>query len=135
MNKVKATKLLIIDNDKGPIMRALRISDNGYKKFGEIYFSEVFYGKIKGWKRHIKMTMNLVVPEGLVKFVFYDSNLGFFEEYEIGTNNYIRLTVPPGLWFAFQGLEKKNLVMNISDIEHDPIESENKNISEIQYSW
>ncbi len=135
MNKVKATKLLIIDNDKGPIMRALRMSDNGYKKFGEIYFSEVFYGKIKGWKRHIQMTMNLVVPEGLVKFVFYDPNLGSFEEYEIGTNNYIRLTVPPGLWFAFQGLEKKNLVMNVSDIEHDPIESENKNISEIKYSW
>jgi len=116
-------------------MRALRMSDNGYKKFGEIYFSEVFYGKIKGWKRHIQMTMNLVVPEGLVKFVFYDPNLGSFEEYEIGTNNYIRLTVPPGLWFAFQGLEKKNLVMNVSDIEHDPIESENKNISEIKYSW
>ena len=135
MNKVKATKLLIIDNDKGPIMRALRMSDNGYKKFGEIYFSEVFYGKIKGWKRHIQMTMNLVVPEVLVKFVFYDPNLGSFEEYEIGTNNYIRLTVPPGLWFAFQGLEKKNLVMNVSDIEHDPIESENKNISEIKYSW
>ncbi len=135
ISEIKATKLSIIDNDKGPIMHALKISDNGYSKLGEIYFSEIFYGKTKGWKRHKNMTMNLVVPEGLVKFVFYDSNIDYFQEYEIGTSNYLRLTVPPGLWFAFKGLGKKNLVMNISDIEHDPLESENKNISEIYYNW
>ncbi len=79
------------------------------------------------------MTMNLVVPQGLVKFVFYDANIDYFEEYKIGISNYIRLTVPPGLWFAFKGLEKKNLVVNISDIEHDPLESEKKNLTEINY--
>ena len=132
-NKIKATKLKIIDHDKGPILHALKESDSVYKKFGEIYFSEVFYGKTKGWKRHTNMTMNLVVPQGLVKFVFYDANIDYFEEYKIGISNYIRLTVPPGLWFAFKGLEKKNLVVNISDIEHDPLESEKKNLTEINY--
>ena len=72
------------------------------------------------------MNMNLIVPEGFVKFVFYDEKFNYFEEYEIGTKNYFRITVPPGLWFAFKGLGKRNLVMNIADIEHDPNESEKK---------
>ena len=135
MNRIKLTKLSIIENEKGPIMHALKNSDNEFKRFGEIYFSEIYFGKIKGWKRHLRMNMNLIVPEGFVKFVFYDEKLNYFEEYEIGTKNYFRITAPPGLWFAFKGLEKRNLVMNIADIEHDPNESEKKKLLEIRYCW
>ena len=135
MNRIKLTKLSIIENEKGPIMHALKNSDNEFKRFGEIYFSEIYFGKIKGWKRHLRMNMNLIVPEGFVKFVFYDEKLNYFEEYEIGTKNYFRITAPPGLWFAFKGLEKRNLVMNIADIEHDPNESEKKKLLDIRYCW
>ena len=65
-------------------MHALKNSDNEFIRFGEIYFSEIYFGKIKGWKRHLRMNMNLIVPEGFVKFVFYDEKLNYFEEYEIG---------------------------------------------------
>ena len=27
-------------------------------------------GSIKGWKKHLEMTMNLIVPLGMVRFVF-----------------------------------------------------------------
>ena len=135
MNKIKVTKLPVIESEKGPIMHALKNSDSDFRRFGEIYFSEIYFGKIKGWKRHSRMNMNLIVPEGLVKFVFYDAKLNYFEEYEIGTKNYFRITVPSGLWFAFKGLEKRNLVMNIADIEHDPNESEKKELLDISYNW
>ena len=135
MNKIKVTKLPVIESEKGPIMHALKNSDSDFRRFGEIYFSEIYFGKIKGWKRHLRMNMNLVVPEGFVKFVFYDEKLNYFEEYEIGIENYSRITVPPGLWFAFKGLDKRNLVMNIADIEHDPNESEKKKLLEISYNW
>ena len=135
MNRIKVTKLSIIKSENGPIMHALKNSDNEFKGFGEIYFSEIFFGKVKGWKRHLRMNMNLIVPEGFVKFVFYDEKFNYFEEYDIGTENYFRITVPPGLWFAFKGLGKRNLVMNIADIEHDPNESEKKNLLDISYSW
>ena len=135
MKKIKVTKLSIIENEKGPIMHALKNSDNELRRFGEIYFSEIYFGKIKGWKRHIRMRMNLIVPEGFVKFVFYDPKLNYFEECEIGIKNYSRITVAPGLWFAFKGLEKRNLVMNIADIEHDPNECEKKDLLDIKYNW
>ena len=68
----------------------------------EIYFSEIYFGKIKGWKRHLRMNMNLIVPEGLVKFVFYDAKLNNFEEYEIGIKNYFRLSVPTDCGLPFK---------------------------------
>ena len=44
----------------------------------------------------------------------------------IGEKQYRRLTIPPGIWYGFKGLsEEKNLLHNISNIEHDPDEQEN----------
>ena len=129
-------KLKIMDNVNGPIKHALKKSDLGFKEFGEVYFSHVNYKSIKAWKRHTKMTMNLVVPIGKVKFVFYDENNKLFEEYKIGENNYFRLTVNPLIWFGFQGMgEGNNIVMNIANIEHDPNEVERKDLLDLKYSW
>ena len=36
----------------------------------EELFSTIKCNKIKAWKRHLKMTMNLIVPLGNVKFIF-----------------------------------------------------------------
>ena len=68
--EISCKKLRVIDHPKGSIRHALKSSDVGYVGFGEVYFSEIEYCKIKAWKKHIKMQMNLVVPVGLVKFVF-----------------------------------------------------------------
>ena len=44
------------------------------------------------------MTLNLVVPIGMVRFVFLDSQSSKVSRVEdIGEKNYARPTVPPGL--------------------------------------
>ena len=129
-------KLAILNNVNGSVMHALKKSDSGFRNFGEIYFSNIKYKNIKAWKRHTKMTMNLVVPVGRVKFVFYSEEKNIFEEYILGEDNYNRLTVNPLLWFGFQGMDEgKNLVMNIANIEHDPDEVERKNLMDLKYLW
>ena len=138
MNNLKILKhqLQIIDNANGTVMHALKKSDLGFQGFGEIYFSHVHYKNIKAWKRHKRMTMNLVVPEGNVRFVFYDEEKDNFEEYKIGENDYCRLTVKPLIWFGFQGLgNPKNIVMNVANIEHDPDEVERKDLLDLDYFW
>ncbi len=133
---ISKRKLKIIDNVNGSIMHALKKSDDAFQGFGEVYFSHVSYKKIKAWKRHTRMTMNLVVPIGKVKFVFYDEDKKIFEEYNIGENDYYLLTVDPLIWFGFQGINQgKNLIMNIANIEHDPIEVERKDFMELGYLW
>ena len=110
--------------------------DNSYKGFGEAYFSFVKFKAIKAWKKHKKMQMNLIVPLGSVKFVFFDDTNKKFRVEIIGKENYSRLFVPQGVFFGFQGLNKfDNLILNISDISHDPNEVIKKSLDSINFDW
>lgn len=134
MDGVKLNSLKIIDNSKGDIFHVIKSSSDGFSKFGEAYFSEIKFNKIKGWKMHKKMVLNLIVLVGKVKFVVYDGE-SFFTT-TLSKNNYNRLTIDPNLWVAFKGLSKKsNLILNVASIEHDPTESINKELFEIKYDW
>ena len=141
INDVLITPLKIISVPNGDVMHAMKSSDEGYENFGEAYFSTINSGDIKAWKRHIKMTLNLVVPSGKVKFVLYDDrqksqSYGNYSEVIISGDNYCRLTVPPMLWLGFQGLyNKTSIILNIANIEHSPEEVETKEIDQIFYNW
>tara|TARA_B100001059_G_C17270634_1_gene303433 strand:+ start:68 stop:487 length:420 start_codon:yes stop_codon:yes gene_type:complete len=135
INNISRYKLKRIPLGSGDILHAMKINDPGYLKFGEIYFSSINYKSVKAWKRHKLMTLNLVVPFGDVKFAFFDDKNNRHTDI-IGDSNYIRLTVPPGIWFGFKGLKNPfSLVMNLADIPHDPVEVERKDFKEFNYDW
>ena len=58
------TPLNKICHPKGDVFHGMKKSDVGFVGFGEAYFSTVNYTEIKGWNRHKRMTLNLVVPVG-----------------------------------------------------------------------
>lgn len=127
---------------KGDVFHALKSTDIGFKGFGEAYFSKIDYNEIKGWKRHNRFTLNLVVPFGAVKFVIYDDRFdsqtkGEYKEFVLSPEgDYSRLTVSPGLWMAFAGMAKgESMILDIIDDVHDPIESDKKELSEIPYNF
>ncbi len=138
---VLVTPLKRIDGAEGGVMHALRASAPGFAGFGEAYFSEIHCDATKKWRRHRRMTLNLVVPRGNVRFVIFDDrgaspSRAVFAEYTIGEMNYIRLTVPPGLWMAFRGEGPgTSLILDITNEEHDPQESDIKELSAIDYVW
>lgn len=126
------TNLKQISNPRGDIYHALKASDEGFAGFGEAYFSTVTCGQTKGWKKHSLMQMNLIVPSGKVCF-FVVVGEQQIEEYVLGLDQYTRLTVPPGFWFAFRGIgANSNLVLNIASIEHDPTETEVRPIGDFE---
>ena len=120
----------------GDVLHALKCTDVGFKNFGEAYFSIIEFGAVKAWKRHLRMTLNLVVPVGQVRFVFRLVGDDEFRIEEIGVDRYARITVPPGVWFGFKGLAApQSLVLNIANMPHDPNEVEGLAISAIKYDW
>lgn len=126
ISDIIVTPLKQIFHPKGDVYHAMKRSDPGFTEFGEAYFTTVIHSEIKGWKKHTAMVMNLAVPVGQVRFCFYDERTQISCSHNIGQNNYVRLTVPPGIWTAFQGLgQQTNLVINIASIEHDPAEAIN----------
>jgi len=132
---IRITPLKRIQVDGGDVLHAMKSSDNGFEGFGEAYFSLITSGAVKGWKRHLEMTLNLVVPFGDVKFIFID-DYGDRREEIIGADRYSRITVPPNIWFGFAGLsEPYSLVANIANIEHNPNEIERSALDAFKVNW
>ena len=127
---------------KGDLLHALRSYDEGYVGFGEAYFTQIHSGQAKGWKRHNRMTLNLVVVVGKVKFVIYDDRedsptQGQFMEVTLSPEeNYQRLTISPGLWMAFYGADSMtSMLMDIIPEPHDDSEADKKDLKEIDYHF
>ncbi len=140
MEGVVITDLKRISTPKGDVLHAMKCTDVGYCGFGEVYFSEIAHGERKGWKRHNRMTLNLVVVSGAIRFIIYDDRedsmtCGMFEEVTLSPEGrYARLTLSPGLWMAFEGVgEGRSLLMDIIPEPHDPNEADRKDVDEIEY--
>lgn len=140
-DSILKTNLKVITSEEGSVFHFIKNSDSGFKNFGEVYFSSVKKDKIKAWKLHKKMTLNLVVPVGRVLFHFIDGRVDSMDFNKLQTivlsqNPYFRVTVPPMFWFGFKGLSSGlNLISNQADVEHDPNEVIRKPLNAFEVDW
>lgn len=131
MNEIdglRVSPLRRIPDERGAIMHMLRSDSDGFERFGEIYFSLVYPGVVKGWHQHLQMTLNYAVPVGMIKLVCYDDREGSptrgnVAEMFVGELSYCLVTIPPLVWNGFKGIgTRPALVANCSTIPHDPDE-------------
>ena len=140
---VIVTPLRQILDERGKVMHMLRVGDPPFLKFGEIYFSCVYPGAIKGWHIHRVMTLNYAVPHGRIKFVLYDERTGSptrgeVQELFLGPDSYCLVTVPPMVWNGFKGIGNETAVVaNCATIPHDPGEIDRRDPFDpkIPYDW
>ena len=132
-----------IADERGKIMHMLRADEPHFEKFGEIYFSVVYPGVIKGWHLHKEMTLNYAVISGIIKLVLYDPRedsptMGEIQELFIGEDNYVLVKIPPKIWNGFEGIGVKSaIVANCATIPHRPDEIERVDplTNDIPYDW
>ena len=55
---VTIVSLRRIPDERGTILHMLRSTDEHFISFGEIYFSTIYRGVVKGWHKHREMTLN-----------------------------------------------------------------------------
>jgi len=124
INGVIITPLKKILDERGKVMHMMRSDSANFQGFGEIYFSCVHPGAIKGWHIHKEMVLNYAVPYGNIKLVLYDdrdtsSTRGGLQEIFLGADNYCLVTVPPLVWNGFKGIgQEMAIVANCSSIPH-----------------
>ena len=134
MTQIIIKPLKKINLEEGDVLHALKSSEEEFNGFEEAYFSTIKKNKIKAWKRHLLMTMNLIIPIGKVQFNFYDDNKKLLENTIVGEDNYCRITVPPMIWFGFKGLSSHtSYILNISDEPHNPSEVERKPLAFLNF--
>jgi dTDP-4-dehydrorhamnose 3,5-epimerase len=140
---VKIIPLQVILDERGIVRHMLKSTDPYFSQFGEIYFSEIFPGVIKGWHVHRKMELNYTVISGNVKLVLHDARSDSptykeLQEIFMGEDNYVLVKIPPNVVNGFKAIgNRKAIVANCSSIPHDPDEIErfdpfDKNIG---YFW
>lgn len=140
---VKITPLKQICDERGKIMHMMRCDATGFEAFGEIYFSCVYPGAIKGWHIHKKMTLNYAVPFGRIKLVLFDDRpisptKGELQEIFLGPDCYNLVTVPPMVWNGFKGVGGDcSIVANCSTIPHEADEIDRRDPFDkfIPYNW
>ncbi len=143
IHDVRVTPLRRIPDERGAVLHMLRRDDPAFERFGEIYFSLVYPGVVKGWHIHKRMTLNYAVPVGMVKLVCYDDRpdsptRGVVQELHVGELAYALVTIPPLIWNGFKGEGvSPALVANCASEPHDPEEIERLDpfANEIPYDW
>jgi dTDP-4-dehydrorhamnose 3,5-epimerase len=141
---VQVIRLPQFQDERGGVYRMLRVTDPHFVEFGEIYFSTVYPGVIKAWKRHHLITVNYACIYGTLKLVLWDDRVdsptcGVFQELVLGPeSNYSLVVVPPGVWNGFQGISEPlamlaNCATGVNDAaEFDRLEPHTK---AIPYVW
>lgn len=125
---VRVTPLRRIPDERGAILHMLRADDPHFEAFGEIYFSMVYPGVVKGWHLHHRMTLNYAVPVGVITLALYDDRdgsptRGEVTELRLGGDDYALVTIPPLVWNGFRGEgDGPAFVANCATIPHDPDE-------------
>ncbi len=140
---VKIVPLKKIPDERGTIMHMLRCDSPDFEKFGEIYFSTVYPGAIKGWHIHKEMTLNYAVVHGMIKLVLYDDRPGSktkgeLQEIFLGSENYALVKIPPLVWNGFKGMgTETGIVANCSTVPHSAGEIERMDPFDkrIPYDW
>ncbi len=106
---VQVIPLQRIPDERGTVYHMLKRTDKHFIEFGEIYFSTVYPGVVKGWHLHKAMTLNYACIQGRIKLVIYDerpdsATRGDVTEIFLGPDSYSLVVIPPNLWNGFKGM-------------------------------
>ena len=140
---VAVVPLRKIPDERGCVMHMLRSDAPHFERFGEIYFSCVYPGAIKGWHLHTRMSLNYAVVTGMIKLVLYDDRdgsptKGELMELFIGDQNYCLVHIPPMVWNGCKGYgDSMAIVANCATEPHDPDEIQRLDpfSDRIPYNW
>ncbi|NHI94814.1 MAG: dTDP-4-dehydrorhamnose 3,5-epimerase [Candidatus Lokiarchaeota archaeon] len=146
MGDIEGVKIISkkrIPDERGTIFHMIRKDDPHFIEFGEIYFSTIYKGVIKGWHKHQEMTLNYVCIYGRIKLVLYDDRKnsqtkGELMEIFLGPDNYSLVVIPPLVWNGFKGMsEPYAIVANCCTHTHDQSRSERLDPfnNDIPYIW
>ena len=142
---VKIKKLKVIPDERGRLMEILRLDDEIFRGFGQVYMTTAYPGVVKGWHYHKKQFDNMAVVVGMMKIVLYDSRkdsstYGEINEIFAGVHNPLLVQIPPFVCHGFKCISNEEAV--VINIPSEPYNYEvpdefriPPHDSHIPYSW
>jgi dTDP-4-dehydrorhamnose 3,5-epimerase len=132
-------------DERGFLMEILRSDWEGFQKFGQSYVSLNYPGVIRAWHYHKLQTDYFVCVSGMIKVPLWDAREGSatrgqLNEFVMGDDNPVLLTIPPGIYHGYKTLGvKPSLLINFpTEVYRADQPDEFRlawNSSEIPYNW
>jgi dTDP-4-dehydrorhamnose 3,5-epimerase len=142
---VMIKKLKVIPDERGRLMEILRLDDEMFKKFGQVYMTTAYPGVVKGWHYHKKQFDNMAVVKGMMKIVLYDGRLdssthGEINEFFAGEHNPLLIHIPPYVYHGFKCVSQEEaVVVNTPTEAYDYSEPDEFRVhphdNDIPYEW
>lgn len=106
---VVSKKLRVIADERGYLMEMLRVDEEIFDKFGQVYTTAVYPNVVKGWHYHKLQTDYMACVFGMIKLVLFDSRPDSptyreVNEFFIGERNPSLVKIPPMIYHGFKGI-------------------------------
>jgi len=110
---VRVLALQQIPDERGIVKKF--IDDSSGFHFGEVYFTTIYSGIIKGLHGYYTKDLWYCVPSGMVKLVLWDNRPESKTKDEImeiftGEQDYMKIFIPHGVMNAFYGIAPYSLI-------------------------
>lgn len=107
IHDVRVKQLKVIPDERGRLMEMLRVDDDLFKKFGQVYMTAAYPGVVKAWHYHKKQWDNFVCVHGMMKVVLYDNRedsptKGEVNEFFLGDHRQVLVQIPPLVFHGFK---------------------------------
>lgn len=142
---VEFKKLKTIPDERGRVMEILRLDDNIFKKFGQVYMTTAYPGVVKAWHYHKQQEDNMAVIKGMMKLVLYDGRknsptFGRVNEFFIGVHAPFLIKIPPMVLHGFKCIsDEEAIVINIPSEPYNPENPDEHRLdphnNKIPYDW
>ena len=142
---VKLKKLKVIPDERGRLMEILRVDEELFQKFGQVYMTTTSPGVIKGWHLHKIQTDNIVCLKGMIKLALYDPRQesrtkNGVNEFFIGEHNPVLIQVQKDVYHGWKCIsESEAIVINCPTEAYDYEQPDEHRLSydtdKIPYDW
>ncbi|MBZ0273368.1 dTDP-4-dehydrorhamnose 3,5-epimerase family protein [bacterium] len=125
---VKVKPLRVIPDERGRLMEILRVDDDIFEKFGQVYMTTAYPGVVKAWHYHHLQTDHFAVVRGMMKLVLWDGRdpaLGhgyqgetsptanMVNEFFLGVHNPMLVKIPALVMHGFKAVgDEEAIVIN-----------------------
>lgn len=114
--EIKDVRCVLLDqipDERGTVKKF--IEEGPEFHFGEVYFTSIYHGIIKGLHGYFTKDLWYVVPIGMVKLVLWDTRSDSptrnrIMEIFTGEHKYMRVFIPHGVMNAFYGIAPLSLI-------------------------
>jgi dTDP-4-dehydrorhamnose 3,5-epimerase len=142
---VKVKRLRVMPDERGRLMEMLRVDDELFEKFGQVYATTTYPGVVKAWHKHMKQSDNMACVAGMIKVVLFDVRDGSktfreINEFYAGIHNPVLIHIPPGIYHGWMCVSpEESVVVNVPteayNREHPDEQRLDPHGGDIPYDW